>query len=150
MNFTKGQKIALKNRVCSIIENKRNALRAKLEKEYKPSKESAKLMSKIKSLGLAYENYMSSLKALGFKKGTWYDCDAVIDGVSISVSVGNSLDANPCDIILEALKKDWIEKQLKEQTKNYVDAWKIDDEIELLTLSKDFNLDEFLAKYEAL
>ena len=147
MQLTKGQKDAIVRKVMAIIDTKKEAKREELRKSYKPSKEANEFLTKVEKLLKARAQFYKTIDELGFRINYNYieiksDCEFSLD-----------LPFNRKDVKLS----DYANKiRDNELSKIYNDMFKnptecdVTDDIELMNLSKDFKIDEFLKKYEDL
>lgn len=147
MQLTKGQKDALVRKVMAIIDAKREAKREELRKSYKPSKEANEFLTKVEKLLKARAQFYKTIDELGFRIN--YNCIELKDNCEF----GLDLPFSRKDAKLSDYSDNIRDKELG---KIYNDKFKfptecdVIDDIELMNLSKDFKIDEFLKKYEEL
>ena len=147
MQLTKGQKDAIVRKVMAIIDSKKEAKREELRKSYKPSKEANEFLTKVEKLLKARAQFYKTIDELGFRIN--YNCIETQNDCEFSLDLFfNKKDAK---------LSDYADKiRDKELGKIYNDRFKyptecdVTDDIELMNLSKDFKIDEFLKKYEDL
>jgi len=147
MQLTKGQKDALVRKVMAIIDAKKEAKREELRKSYKPSKKASELITKIEKLLKARAQFYKTIDELGFRVN--YTCIYTNNDCEFSFELQfNKKDAKLSDYADKIRDKE-LGKIYNKEFKYPVECDVIDD-IELMSLSKSFNVDEFLKKYEDL
>ena len=147
MKLTQGQKKALVNKVMEIIEEKKEAKRKELIAGYKPSNEETTFLAKIKAVLDARNAYHEAAKKAGLEVSyssmdTSYQSD--FPEISISHKYINPDDyKNICEKVMNiTLSKNF--------TDTYPTSENVTDDIELLSISKDFDVEAFLDKYRNL
>jgi hypothetical protein len=155
MQLTKGQKEAIARKVEAIVAEKRAAIQEKYKKEWKPSAEVNALLKAVKKVNDARLAYIKAVNDAGFD----FKYSAVIVPLSEWIDAPNhnfniSHDSLDMDII-DKLHNKVMELQLNqrysaEEGKMFPDKSAIMDDIELLDLSKSFDLEKFLDKYKNL
>ena len=150
MQLTKGQKDALMRKALQIVDKKRAEKKSELVAHYKPSQETKRFLSKVSNIQALILRLNDAFKDAGFTK-EYSSYKATIDGQIVSVSFYDiqTLNGNIYSTIENDLMNKIINIEL-EKTVNYPDAMTITDDIEFLNLNKNFNVDEFLAKYNNL
>ena len=148
MQLTKGQKEAIVRKVMAIIDAKKEAKREELRKSYKLSKKASEFLTKVEKLLKARAQFYKTIDELGFRIN--YNC---IDVNKSERGINFELPFHKKDAKLS----DYAEKiRDNELGEIYNDKFKyptecdVIDDIELMNLSKDFKIDEFLKKYENL
>lgn len=147
MQLTKGQKDALVRKALAIVEKKKAEKREELIKDYKPSREATELLDRIKKLLDARKKFYKVIEELGFRVNYNYIEPNVKDGFNIEIVF------NKNDVKFSELADKIREKELGSMYNNkfkYPTEYDIMDEIELANLSKSFDIDAFLKKYEEL
>ena len=147
MTLTKGQKDALVRKVMAIVEAKKEAKREELRKGYKPSKEVQDFISRFKKFFEARKKFYDTVKELGFCVEYSYVASGVDDLYDISVNFGDK------KITFADVENKIKEKELGSmynQIYTYPDEQSVIDELELQNISKSFDIDAFLAKYQNL
>lgn len=148
MQLTKGQKDAIVRKVMAIIDAKKEAKREELRKSYKPSKEAAILIKKLTKLYDLRMQYCAAVRELGFDVGhSTITCDA-LRKLNIYIYHEDN-ETNNIDKWKEAIRDKELGDIYNKQF-NYPSEYDVIDDIELMNLSKDFKIDEFLKKYEDL
>ena len=147
MQLTKGQKDAIVRKVMAIIDAKREAKREELRKSYKPSKEANEFLIKVEKLLKARSQFYKTMDELGFRIN--YNCIEFKDDCEFSLDLPFSRkDAKLSDYV-DNIRENELGKIYKDKFK-YPTKYDVIDDIELINLSKDFKIDEFLKKYEDL
>ena len=148
MQLTKGQKDALVRRVMTIVNEKKEAKREELRKGYKPSKEAQEFISRLKKLITIRSNFIKQVKELGFEfemEYSYLKC-MIDDKYSFDVPYHREIDLNN---YVEKIMNSDLDKMYNSQYK-YPTEESVMDDLELTNLSKSFDVDAFLAKYENL
>ena len=147
MQLTKGQKDAIVRKVMTIIEEKKEAKREELRKDYKPSKEATEFLARVKKFFKAREEYIKAVNSLGFAFGYCNVETNRDEPFYMSVNHSNK------DASYENVEKEVFEKELSKYNAEfkYPTQEEVYDEIELMNLSKSsFDVDAFLSKYQNL
>ena len=147
MQLTKGQKDALVRKVMTIVEAKKEAKREELRKDYKPSKEVQDLISRFKKFFEARKQFYDIVKKLGFRVEYSYVETGADDLYDIVV---NFDDKKITFADVENKIKERELGSMYNQMYPYPDEQSVFDELELQNLSKSFDVDAFLAKYQEL
>lgn len=146
MQLTRGQKDAIQRKAMAIINEKVEKRKAELIKSYKPSKEAKKALAVAKELIEARNAFYTMAKKYGFNIGYY--------GVESPDSLGFKFTINDCDKKgdYEKIEVEIRNTELNELTKDehYPSSQDVIDEIELLNITKDFDVDKFLEKYQNL
>jgi len=146
MQLTRGQKDAIQRKAMAIINEKVEKRKAELIKAYKPSKEAKKALAIAKELIEARNAFYTMAKKYGFKVGYY--------GVESPISLGFEFTINDCDKKgdYEELEEKIRNQELNKLTKDehYPSSQDVMDEIELLNITKDFDVEKFLEKYKNL
>ena len=145
MQLTKGQKDALVRKVMSIIEEKKNQKREELRKDYKPSKEVTAYIKKLEKLFAAREQYHKVIKDCGFELN-YSHVKAPLDS-NFYLSIYHEKDELTLDKCFDRIRDNELGRIYDKQF-SYPDECSVMDEIELLNLSKSFDVDSFLEKYK--
>lgn len=145
MNLTRGQKDALARRAQKIVDEKRNTKKEELMKNWVPSPEEQKYLLDLESVIAAMEKAKAAAKKAGFRPcySGFEVCGEVDRGRTINYRSDDTLEE-----ITTCLQSCWAENQLAEI--KYPTWDEVVDEVELLTMSKDFDVDSFLKKYQDL
>ena len=149
MQLTKTQKDVLVRKALELIDAKREAKRAEFKKTYKPSKELAELLKKVKPVFEAREALLRACKDAGMELGN-YNIRTPNVPYRDKFYVSMSHESGHLDFdkdIADELKK-------LEMTEQFVDdlptEQAVSDDLELANLGKSFDVDAFLAKYQTL
>ena len=150
MQLTKSQKDALVRKAMGIINEKMEAKREELRKDYKPSKETTEFLSRVKKFFEARETYYKIVKELGFKVDTYsMQLGSVKQDIDIPIQHYKDSDMVKYeDVVKQVEDKELGNLYNKKYT--YPTEYEIMDELELSGLSKSFDIDAFLAKYQNL
>lgn len=146
MNFTKSQKDALVRKVQSILNKKADEERNRLEKEWKPNKEQKEFIKRLARVWQALLEYRKVVAEEGFSfqyGQICYPLDGKIEGF-----YHNSDE--PYDSYYITQEKSAYANKNFDNDKFGYSTEKIYDDLELMILSKDFDVDAFLKKYEEL
>ena len=145
MNLTRGQKDALARRAQKIVDEKRNTKKEELMKNWVPTPEEQKYLHDLEPVVAAIEKAKAAAKEAGFQicYSGFQVCNEVDRGRTIYYNSDDTLEE-----VMLCLKSSWAEKQLSD--KKYPTWDEVVDEVELLTMSKDFDVDAFLKKYQDL
>lgn len=150
MQFTKSQKDALVRKAMSIINEKMEAKREELRKSYKPSKKAVAYLARVKKFFEARTAYYKTVEELGFSINAY----SVELGGNESIINTNVQHYNgPVHLKYEDIVKKVEDKELGDlcnKKYSYPTEYDIMDELELSGLSKSFDIDAFLAKYQNL
>lgn len=147
MQLTKGQKDALVRKVMTIVEAKKEAKREELRKDYKPSKEAQDLISRFKRFFEARKQFYYIVKELGFRVEYSYVKTGEDDLYDIAVNF-NDKKITFADVENKIKERDL--GSMYNHMYSYPDAQSVFDELELQNLSKSFDVDAFMKKYEEL
>jgi len=148
MQLTKGQKEAIVRKVMAIIDAKKEAKREELRKSYKLSKKASEFLTKVEKLLKARAQFYKTIDELGFRIN--YNC---IDVNKSECEINFELPFNKKDAKLSDYADKIRDNELGEIYNDkfkYPTEFDVIDDIELMNLSKDFKIDEFLKKYENL
>jgi len=151
MQLTKSQKDALVRKAMGIINEKMEAKREELRKSYKPSKRAAGFLAKVKKFLEARETYYKTIDELGFKIDSYYVQLGSVESSPFDISIQHYKDSDQVkyeDIVKKVEDKELDDLYNKKYT--YPTEYEIMDELELSGLSKSFDIDAFLKKYEEL
>ena len=147
MQLTKGQKDAIVRKVMAIIDAKREAKREELRKSYKPSKKASEFLAKVEKLLKARAQFYKTMDELGFRIN--YNCIELKDNCEFSFDLPFSKKDAKLSDYADNIRDKELGKIYNDKFKYPIECDVIDD-IELMNLSKDFKIDEFLKKYEDL
>lgn len=150
MQLTESQKDALVRKAMSIINEKMDAKREELRKSYKPSKEAVAYLARVKKFLEARATYYKAVEELGFSIDS-YSVKLGDKELDIDTSVHHYLNLDEVkykDIAKRVEDKELDDLYNKKYT--YPTEYDIMDELELSGLSKSFDIDAFLAKYQNL
>ena len=144
MSLTKGQKDALVRRALAIAQEQRDKKRNEIIANYKPTKEEEKMLAAFREVYEARQHLIDVVKKNNFN--IFYSQIGAPTGSPVSTTVYLSDDSS-----VDALMKDVIETIATKDFKfNLPCDSDIYDDLELAGLSKDFDVDAFLAKYQNL
>ena len=155
MQLTKGQKDAIARKAEAIVAERRAAIQEKYKKEWKPSMEVNSLLRAVNKVNDARLAYIKTVNDVGFE----FNYSNVAIPLSEWVDVPNKKftighDSLHADIIEElrneVMKLQCNQRYSEEEGKKFPDQFAIMDDIELLNLSKQFDMDKFLEKYRNL
>lgn len=145
MNLTKGQKEALARRAQKIVDEKRNTKKEELMKNWVPTPEEQEYLHNVEIVVSAIEKARTVAEKAGFRpcyRG-FEVCGEIDRGRTINYRSDDTLEE-----VTTYLQSSWAEKQLTDI--KYPTWEEVVDEVELLTMSKDFDVDAFLKKYQDL
>jgi len=149
MQLTKGQKDALIRQARSIIVKKREDKRRELVAKWKPSPEQKKVLNKVSEIQASILKLQQLLKDSGFtyEYNKW---TKEVDKQTVRIffyDIEGNVSAIH-DNMQQDMKTFSVANELEKAA--YPDEQDITDEIELLSLSKEFDVEAFLAKYRNL
>lgn len=142
MKLTSGQKNALYNKVAQIIEQKKKEDIENFKKTWKPDKETEEYLAKVKKVIDLKESLLKAVEEAGFQMN--YGYISTYRNHTLSLSLSNDDTYNE---VIDRVRETDAEEAFSDK---YPTAMDINDELELLSLSKDFNVDAFLDKYRNL
>lgn len=147
MNLTKGQKDALLRKVQNIISNKKDEFRKKFLDKWSISTHEKYVLNQfheMQKLRMKMQVIADELKL-----------DRQYSSYRLHEKCGDILfyfdsDKSWADVYINYLKEKAIDDATIKFSTKFPADYQIQDEIELLGLSKDFDMSKFLEKYEAL
>lgn len=145
MTFTKGQKDALVRKAMAIIEARKKAKRPELMKNWKPKAELKDTLKKIEKFYALRHECARFAEEIGFKK-SWNSWEIQLDGNTYTVSYRGDGFTSTFSDFLNEIKQNDVDSAVDSQP--YPSNESIVDEVELSALSKDFDMDAFIAKYQ--
>ena len=153
MQLTKGQKDAIARKAEAIVNEKRAALQEKYKKEWKPSKEVNVLIKTINKVNQARLAYIKAVEDAGFEY-YYSGVNIPLKSVGLNDAKVNFEHNTSKDVVENTLNK-IIELQCNQKYnenggQKFPILFDIMDDIELLNLSKQFDMDKFLEKYRNL
>jgi len=144
MKFTQGQKQALTRKIEAIIAEKREAKKEELKKSFKLSPEQKEFVEKLKKVNKALVAYKNAVKEAGLDFN-WSQINGPVNGISFSFQHNNDKPVD--EVYLDDLANIYVRDKYND---SFPDQWEIADDLELQTLSKDFDIEAFLDKYRNL
>lgn len=147
MQLTKGQKDALVRKAMDIVYEKKHKREDDLKAKWKPTKSQEKALSEFKRIIELRNAYLNAVNNLGFEFGY---CEVRKKIGDCSLSISRDSENTDYEKVVDALREYDVSKQLCDEFDALPNQTSITDEVELLSLSKDFDLDAFLEKYRKL